>query len=57
MAIKVIQSDRDWNVYQYVVDSVDDLKLIPNNQEGSFALICDTGDVYVLSPSLVWVKL
>lgn len=57
MAIKVIQSDRDWNVYQYVVDSVDDLKLIPDNREGSFALICDTGDVYILSPSLVWVKL
>lgn len=54
---KILSSDPQRSTSQYLIDTLDDLKILPANQPGSAALVADTSDVYVLNNKNQWVKL
>lgn len=60
MAIK--QIGRDWcpgdknYSEQFVLDTEDDVKALPMCCAGSTALVCSTGNVYIVNASGQWVK-
>lgn len=60
MAIKCIgqkwcPDDRDYSK-EFVLDTEDDVKALPMCCAGSTALVCSTGNVYIVNASGQWVK-
>lgn len=57
MSVKIIDSDRDFHVYTYMIDSEEDLSSIPDNVDGSVALSAETGRVYIMNTKGEWKEL
>ena len=59
MAVKHTNDNRDFEVEEYIIDSEDDLPLLPTEDIGwgSMALCISNGLVYVLNSSYEWVEL
>ena len=58
MAIKQTNANRDFNTWEYVIDSSEDVNGLPTNIGwGSTAICIENGAVYILDSSQTWVVL
>lgn len=57
MGVKILSTNKDFHIYEYMIDSEADLSDIPFTVEGSVALAADTGDVYILNTQKEWKKI
>ena len=57
MAYKILEANRDYHVYTYMIDREEDLNDIPGNVEGSVAISAETGKVYILNTEREWKEL
>ena len=48
MPYKILEANRDYHTYTYMVNNEEDLKEIPSNVEGSVAIATATSKVYIL---------
>lgn len=52
---KYCESQDDYT-YEYLCDTEEDVSNLPTCCTGSTALVCDTGNVYIVNASGQWVK-
>ena len=57
MPYKILEANRDYHTYTYMVSNEEDLKEIPSNVEGSVAIATETSKVYILDLNKEWKEL
>lgn len=58
MRILMTDSHRTYGITEYMVDTLEDLEIIPKNNEGDTCYICNTGEYKILAMinnELKWV--
>ena len=48
MPYKILEANRDYHTYTYMVSNEEDLQAIPTTVEGSVAIATETSKVYIL---------
>lgn len=55
--IKLLNVDTQYNTYEYLVDSIEDIANLPTDSPGSTALVAATSEVYILNNQGQWTVL